>query len=76
MARKLFALLVGIDDYPPPIPPLRGCVNDNDAFAAYLSDRVALDRGLSLHLKSLKNGEATRAAVIDAFRNALQDIHL
>ncbi len=39
MSRSIYALLVGIDNYPSPIPKLRGCVNDIDAFAAYLSRR-------------------------------------
>ena len=26
--KTIYALLVGIDDYPPPVPKLRGCVND------------------------------------------------
>jgi hypothetical protein len=71
MSRTIHALLIGIDDYPSPVPPLRGCVNDIDAFAAYLSERVARDKGVALRLKSLKNGEATRAAVISAFRGHL-----
>ena len=71
MSRAVYALLVGIDDYPRPIPPLRGCVNDLDAFAAYLSERVAKDKGVALNLKTLKNAEATRQAVIDGFRTHL-----
>jgi len=68
MPRTIYSLLVAIDDYPSPIPKLRGCVNDIDAFATYLSKRVAKDKGVSLKLKTLKNGEATHAAVVDAFR--------
>ncbi len=71
MSRAIYALLVGIDDYPWPIPSLRGCVNDLDAFAAYLSERVAKDKGVALNLKTLKNAEATREAVIDGFRTHL-----
>ena len=71
MPRTIYSLLVAIDDYPSPIPKLRGCVNDIDAFATYLSERVAKDKGVSLRLKTLKNGEATRAAVVDAFRGHL-----
>ncbi len=71
MSRAIHALLVGIDEYPSPIPKLRGCVNDIDAFASYLSERVASDKGVRLKLKPLKNGEATRQAVIDAFRDHL-----
>ena len=60
MPRTIYSLLVAIDDYSPPVPKLRGCVNDIDAFATYLSECVAKDKGVSLKLKSLKNGEATR----------------
>jgi hypothetical protein len=71
MTRKINALLVGIDDYPSPIPKLRGCVNDIEAFSDYLSERVATAKGVALNLKTLKNGEATREAVIDGFRTLL-----
>jgi hypothetical protein len=37
MAPTVCALLVAIDDYHSRIPKLRDCVNDIDAFAAYLS---------------------------------------
>ncbi len=67
MSRTIYALLVGIDDYPSPIPKLRGCVNDIDSFGSYLSERVAKDEGVALKLKTLKNEEATRQAVVDAF---------
>ena len=71
MSRTIHVLLVAIDDYSSPILKLRGCVNDIDAFAAYLSERVATDKGVALNLKTLKNAEATRPAVIDAFRDHL-----
>jgi pimeloyl-ACP methyl ester carboxylesterase len=71
MSRTIYALLIAIDDYSPPVPKLRGCVNDIDAFATYLSERIAKDRGVSLQLKTLKNGEATRQAVVDAYRDHL-----
>ena len=71
MSRTIYALLIGIDDYPAPIPSLHGCVNDIDAFAGYLSERVAKDQGVALNLKTLKNFEATRQAVINEFRTHL-----
>ena len=71
MPRTIHALLVGIDAYPRPIPPLRGCVNDIDALATYLGERVAKDQGVALNLKTLKNAEATRQAIIDGFRTHL-----
>ena len=45
MPRVIHALLVGIDEYPSPIPKLQGCVNDIDAFATYLSERVGQGQG-------------------------------
>ena len=71
MSRTIYALLIAIDDYPSPIPKLRGCVNDIEAFASYLSERVAKDKGVAIKLKTLKNGEATRQAVVDAFSDHL-----
>ena len=71
MSRTIYALLIAIDDYPSPIPKLRGCVNDIEAFASYLSERVAGDKGVAIKLKTLKNGEATRQAVVDAFSDHL-----
>jgi hypothetical protein len=71
MPRSTYALLVAIDEYPRPIPSLRGCANDIDAFASYLAERVDVRSGHTLNMKTLKNGEATRAAVVDAFRNHL-----
>ena len=71
MSRTIYALLIGIDDYPSPIPTLRGCVNDIEAFASYLSERVAGDKGVAIKLKALKNDEATRQAVVDAFSDHL-----
>jgi hypothetical protein len=40
MLTNLYALLVAIEDYPAPIPPLRGCVNDIAAAEEYLRNRV------------------------------------
>lgn len=70
MIRNLYALLVGIDDYVSPVPPLKGCVNDILAVKAYLEGRVATD-GYQIHLHTLLNKEATRQSVIDGFRHHL-----
>jgi pimeloyl-ACP methyl ester carboxylesterase len=67
-SRTIHALLVGIEKYPSPIPTLSGCVNDIEAFGAYLEERVNKDKGIALRLKTLKDAEATREAVIQAFR--------
>ena len=36
----IYALLVGIDDYPAPVPKLRGCVNDIKGMREYLEARI------------------------------------
>ncbi|MFM6850335.1 MAG: caspase domain-containing protein [Terrabacter sp.] len=62
MAGRLYALLVGIDAYPEPIPPLSGCVNDVAGMAALLRERVGEE---ALDLLVLTDAEASRAAVAD-----------
>ncbi|MFJ9815112.1 caspase domain-containing protein [Streptomyces sp. NPDC101151] len=64
----LYALLVGIDAYRPPVTPLRGCLNDVAAVTRFLRGRVP-DAGL--RTLSLTDEAATRAAVIDGFRRHL-----
>ncbi|MDQ3468921.1 MAG: caspase family protein [Actinomycetota bacterium] len=59
-----FALLVGIDRYLPPINALYGCVNDSVALERYLQARS----GDALKTVVLRDADATRAAVVDAFR--------
>lgn len=71
MSRNMYALLVGIDDYPPPVPSLFGCVNDVSAFEAYLQGRVASGE-FNLHLRKLTDSQATRQAVVDGFRQHLK----
>ena len=68
--RTLRALLVGIDAYRDPVPPLRGCVADVERVAKLLRQRAAA-AGDRLQLRVLRDGEATRGAVIDAFRSWL-----
>ncbi len=71
MARTLRALLVGIDQYAPPVPPLAGCVNDINAFEESLRGRVGTDPETTLELRVLRNEQATHAAVVEAFRSHL-----
>ena len=71
VTRRAYALLVGIDDYSAPFPKLRGCVNDVSLFGEFLTDRIGRSPGVDLELKVLKNGKATREAVIDGFRSHL-----
>lgn len=69
--RTLYGLLVGIDRYRPPIPPLGGCVNDVEAVATLLSD-FAAGGEFRPELKLLRDAEATRAAVVEGFRQHLR----
>lgn len=70
MTSKVYALLVGIDNYAAPVTPLQGCVNDVMAMEEYLRSRVKAE-GWELHLKILKDEQATRQAIIDGFREHL-----
>ena len=65
--RRVYALLVGIDAYLPPINPLWGCRNDIAALEQYLRARV----GAELALRTLYDDEATRDAVVAGFRDHL-----
>lgn len=70
MPRTIYALLVGIDEYAPPVKPLYGCVNDIRRVEALLNKRVTGENDLFEPL-ILLNREATRQAIIDAFYNHL-----
>jgi hypothetical protein len=48
----IYALLVGIDHYLPPVPKLRGCVNDIRQMQEYLAARV--DPGAGSLAQTLK----------------------
>ena len=72
--QTIYVFLVGIDDYPPPVLKLRGCVNDIQEMRQYL--QLVADPGESrledaLKIKVLENSEATREAVIQAFQDHL-----
>jgi hypothetical protein len=64
----VYALLVGIDAYQADVPRLRGAVSDITHVAQFLDVHVG---GKDLRCKTLLNGQATRAAVIEAFRTHL-----
>jgi hypothetical protein len=59
MTERLYALLVGIDQYPSAVGPLYGCVNDVDALHDYLRSSCG-----SQHcaVETLKDNDATRVA--------------
>ena len=65
MASKLYALLVGINNYPAPVGKLDGCLNDVQSYADFLTDSYGKQ---NLELQILRDAEATRAALIGGFR--------
>jgi pimeloyl-ACP methyl ester carboxylesterase len=71
VAKKLYGLLVGINEYPNPKHRLDGCVNDIEEFQKVLEKRCDKKQISELSLKTLKNEEATRQQVIDTFREQL-----
>lgn len=68
MTKRIFALLVGINDYSPNVGKLTGCLNDVDHFQAYLTDNFDRTR---LHIEVLKDADATRPNIIEQFRSHL-----
>jgi len=67
MPRTIHALLIGIDEYPVPNHRLRGCLADCDAMRDYL---LSLDgKDLTVRLLLLRNEEARRRKVIEAFQH-------
>jgi len=80
MAKNIYALLVGIDNYSPAsnplVPPLKGCVNDIKAIEAYLGERITQDSEWKLIEPTdqpwiLLNQDATRQAIISGFQQHL-----
>lgn len=68
MAQKnVYALLVGVNAYEPPVPRLKGCVADVEAVQAYLKAMP----GIRLHDVLLRDGEATKANITDQFLSHL-----
>jgi len=65
MATRVYALLVGINDYPSEVGKLAGCLNDVDHFHAYLSGNF--DKA-NLAVEVLKGSDATRKNIIRQFR--------
>src|ERR1700744_3724777 len=63
---RIYGLLVGIDRYPAPIPPLSGWVNDIRAIEAFLNNRTGTQAARP-DLRGLLNEQATRQAGIDGF---------
>ncbi|MBB5869647.1 hypothetical protein F4553_003026 [Allocatelliglobosispora scoriae] len=68
--KALYALLVGVNQYRAPMPPLLGCRNDVEAIGALLRSR--LGAGATLATRTLLDQDATRAAIIAGFRDHLR----
>lgn len=73
--RNIYALLVGIDEYSPfgvpkQVPSLKGCKNDIQAIATYLTEQIDT-QSYQLNLKQLCNEEAKREAIIKGFETHL-----
>ncbi len=68
MTPRVYALLVGINDYVA-VPKLHGCVADISAVEALLSSRIPKD---ALDMQVLHDDNATRAGIIDGFRTHLR----
>ena len=68
--RNVYALLIGINEYPIPHHRLHGCVGDMEVMKEYIEGRFNKE-DYDLHIQTLKDQEATRQAVIDGFLNHL-----
>ena len=64
----IYALMIAVADYPDPVSKLPGCAEDLKAVSAFFTDYTRLN-GTELKLKSLLDGQATRAGVIKGFRH-------
>ena len=85
MANKIYALLVGINEYHPQSPKdltqLHGCVNDIEAIKTYLETAIATKNKIAIENKTgetwelvkkeLTDKSATRQAIIDGFEQHL-----
>ena len=68
MPGTVYALLIGINDYPADVGPLTGCSNDVDHVHDYLKAVRGVD---TLAVEVLKNADATRANIIAGMRGHL-----
>lgn len=64
--RTIYALLIGIDDYPKVGHQLKGCKNDVQAMQAFLEEYAL---GINLQIRCLVDDAATRSTIIDAMLN-------
>ena len=64
---QVYALLVGINEYPPSVRNLRGCIRDIEDAQQFLAQTA----GSRAQVRTLINGQATRDAVVDGIRDHL-----
>ncbi|TAE47415.1 MAG: caspase family protein [Bacteroidetes bacterium] len=67
---SIYALLVGIDTYQPPVTALKGAVNDMRAMRDFLQQR-ATETGTPLLMEILENEQATRQNIVSGFKTHL-----
>jgi hypothetical protein len=70
MAKSVYALLVGVDEYEGRAPTLQGCKADVQAFRTFLEGHVPPE---DLHVLALQDQQATRQGVIDGFTRHFAD---
>ncbi len=68
MASRIFALLVGINDYDPKVGRLYGCVGDVERYEDYLRSNFSKDQ---LQLEVLTDRQATTSNIVDGFERHL-----
>ena len=66
--RNLYALLVAINEYAPPVTPLKGCVDDLYKVERYLNSETLEFR---VHILKLINAAATKDNIVNEFQHHL-----
>jgi len=64
----IYALMIAVADYTPPVSKLPGCAEDLKAVSAFFTDYARIN-GVDFKLKSLLDSQATRAGVIEGFKH-------
>lgn len=67
--KKLFALMVGINEYAGPVNALSGSVDDAERFRHYVEETYR--HSMKLCIETLKNSDASRENIIRGFREHL-----